>query len=301
MVNRHVFLSPHLDDVVLSCGGLLAILSDANVDLSVISIFAGMPDPAAPISAFAAYQHDMWGNPQQAYQTRRAEDSAALAVFECKPVWLDFFDCIYRGSPKHQAWYYNSDDDIFGSLHPAEIDSVPAIVNAIQQALKQGKSSAIEEEDQNTKIPKYHSTVADTIIYSPLTVGRHVDHQLTFLAALQLLTDGYTVYFYEEFPYVDRDSDNLATALYETTPMLLKRLPAVAKTLDQVALTDIWQNEIRRFSKAALSRKIEATAAYRTQLDVLFGGETAMANRVTAYAEYIGQADYGERLWHLAV
>ncbi len=171
-MNKYIFLSPHLDDVLLSCGGTLGQLVDAQAEVSVLTVFAGTPASADPISTFAQYQHQMWGNPQQAYLTRRAEDMVALAYFGLKPVWLDFLDCIYRGRPNQGLWYYNSDEDIFGPVHRAEFDSVRSIAGTIEKTIL-----TIPIQGDKTQ----------TIIYGPLTVGHHVDHQLTFLVCLQLL------------------------------------------------------------------------------------------------------------------
>jgi len=280
-MTQHIFLSPHLDDVPLSCGGTLAQLVNEEIPVIVITIFAGVLPPDAPVSAFAGYQHQMWGDPQQAYQTRRVEDATALAYFGLKPIWLNFLDCIYRGQPDQGIWYYNSDDDIFGPLHEAEFDTVAPIIEQIKRVI-----SAPEDHHQ-------------ILIYAPLTVGNHVDHQLVYLAALHLLLEGYPVYFYEEFPYADRDPANLSKALNETTPALMGRMPHLVDRLTLREADPLWQNAIKSFSSAALARKIDAIAAYETQLDVLFGGKAAMTQRVKAYAEQVGQGELAERYWIL--
>lgn len=280
-MTHHIFLSPHLDDVPLSCGGTLASLVDTQAEIKVITIFAGIPSPSDPVSDFANYQHQMWGNPQQAYHIRRAEDMTALAYFGLKPIWLDFFDCIYRGQPDEGKWYYNSDEDIFGLIHPAELDTVGPIVGTI--------AALIRSEEKP----------GGTIVYAPLTVGNHVDHQLTFLAALHLLRLGCKIYFYEEYPYADRDSAYLAKALNETTPTLLRKTTDFANKLAHPPKKSLWQSTIKRFSPSALELKIKAIAAYETQLEVLFGGEETMVQRVTGYAYQVGQGEPGERFWLL--
>lgn len=280
-MTQHVFLSPHLDDVSLSCGGTLAYLVETQAKIKVITIFAGIPSPTDPVSDFANYQHQMWGNPQQAYYARRAEDIAALAYFGLKPIWLDFFDCIYRGQPDEGKWYYNSDEDIFGLIHPAELDTVELIIERIE---------ALTRSEEET---------GRTIIYAPLTVGNHVDHQLTFLAALHLMRLGYQIYFYEEYPYADRDPAYLTKALNETTPALWRKSMDFMNELTSSPPKLLWQSLIKRFPPAALELKIKAIAAYQTQLEVLFGGEETMVQRVTEYAYGVGQGEPGERFWFL--
>ena len=50
---RHLFLSPHYDDIALSCGGTAALLARAGRDPEVALIFGDHPDPAAPLTPFA--------------------------------------------------------------------------------------------------------------------------------------------------------------------------------------------------------------------------------------------------------
>lgn len=280
-MTQYIFLSPHLDDVPLSCGGTLASLVETQAKIKVITIFAGIPSPSDPVSDFANYQHQMWGNPQQAYHIRRAEDMVALAYFGLKPIWLDFFDCIYRGSPDEGKWYYNSDEDIFGLIHPAELDTVGPIVERI--------ASIIRSEEEP----------GGTIVYAPLTVGKHVDHQLTFLVALHLLRWGCKIYFYEEYPYADRDPAFLTKALNETTPALVRKTMDLMNKLTPSPPKLLWQSMIKKFSPSALELKIKAIAAYKTQLEVLFGDQKTMVQRVTEYAYRVGQGEPGERFWFL--
>jgi LmbE family N-acetylglucosaminyl deacetylase len=284
---QHIFLSPHLDDVVLSCGGTLAYLAEIGARRQIITLFAGTPAPDTPFSVFAAYQHDMWRTPQQAYHTRRDEDAAALSCLGIEATWLDFYDCIYRGKPSEDCWYYNSDDDIFGSIHPADMDTVWPIVEAV-------KAAFVSNHPSNS-----NQRPAELTIYAPLTAGNHVDHQLTFLVALQFLADGYEVQFYEEYPYADRDPANIDQALYETTPVLINRMPGVAQLVKNISPTQLWRSRIQPFSQDALDLKIKAIAAYQTQLEVLFGGLEAMTQRVRAYANQVGQSKPAERFWLL--
>ena len=276
-----IFLSPHLDDVPLSCGGTLAELVHSGNPIQVITIFAGTPNPAIPISEFAVYQHTMWGTPKQAYQVRRAEDAAALAHFGLTSTWLDFFDCIYRGQPEAGIWYYNADPDIFGAVYPTELALVDDIIAALTQVVT---------------VP-----LTQTKIYAPLTVGTHVDHQLAFLVGATLLAQGAEVVFYEEYPYADRDPANVTKALTETTPALLQHLPAFSAKLVEDKLQELWAAQVQPISSTSLQCKIEAIMAYQTQLDVLFGGPEAMIERVTNYAQSISSGILAERFWQLTL
>jgi len=264
-MTRRLFLSPHLDDAALSCGGLLAKLKSQRAAVEIINIFAGIPDSKLPLSSFAQYQHHQWGGASQAYHIRRAEDETALAYFDLKPVHLDFPDCIYRGEADQDDWYYISDDDIFGSIHPAEAGFPAQIARAIENEINHLNSSKPQE----------------TLLYAPLAVGHHVDHQLVFLAAAQLARRGYPLYLYEDYPYAQRNPGDTSRAVQSCAQSLSSPLKPA----------------LRFLSESDLSVKIKAIAAYASQLQVLFRGEEAMVRKVRAFAVQVGKTKLAERLW----
>ena len=83
-------LSPHLDDAVLSCWGVLS----GPDDVLVINVFAGLPSPGAPPGWWDALcgLHDS----RAVVGERVAEDRGALALAGRNPVNLRFLDQQYR-------------------------------------------------------------------------------------------------------------------------------------------------------------------------------------------------------------
>src|ERR671924_35132 len=59
-VYDHVYLSPHLDDAALSCGGAIARHSSAGARVLVVTICTALPSPEGPFSSFAEEQHRQW-------------------------------------------------------------------------------------------------------------------------------------------------------------------------------------------------------------------------------------------------
>jgi hypothetical protein len=120
-------------------------------------------------------------------------------------------------------------------------------------------------------------SVDDVQLYAPLAVGHHADHQLVLQAGLQLRSQGYKVHHYEDYPYA-RDSDHLAHALETWAEPPLPR--------------------VRTLSDEDLQAKISAICLYRSQLDVLFGGESRVAGQVRSYSLAAGaEHGHGERYW----
>jgi LmbE family N-acetylglucosaminyl deacetylase len=92
-LGKIIVISPHLDDAVFACAGLIA----GKPGTVVVTIFAGMPsDFAAYTSWDAASGFD---SARQAVACRRDEDRNALEILDAMPLWLDFLDSQYGCTP----------------------------------------------------------------------------------------------------------------------------------------------------------------------------------------------------------
>ena len=180
-MSTHLFLSPHFDDAILSCGGLIARQTGHGDRVFVATLCAGQPGDG-PFSPFADFQHKRWLAEHPGADPnvlRRCEDEAACAVAGAEPVFLDDLDCIYRRG--NGAWLYASEQALFGPLHPADDDS------ALRAALMD-----------------LVATLAPDTIYAPLAAGNHVDHQRVRRIAEEWAAAGQPIYFYEDYPYVEQ-------------------------------------------------------------------------------------------------
>lgn len=198
----HLYLSPHLDDAVLSCGGMIHRQTQAGEHVRVITICAGNAPPG-PLSAFAQALHDRWQTPANAVDVRRAEDAAALALLGADVLHLDVPDCIYRGTGGE--YWYASEGAIFGELHPAEAELIEKLAEQLR-GLGPGR------------------------VYAPYGLGHHVDHQLTRRAAEQA---GGIYAYYEDYPYAERESVVATDAL--SPQIVALRLENVATKVRAIA------------------------------------------------------------------
>lgn len=171
--HHHVYLSPHLDDAVLSCGGRIWRQTQAGDRVLVVTIFAGKPSPDVPLSPFAQALHTIWGL-VDATAARREEDAAALALLGAEAVYWSYTDCIYRQAPDG-GFPYASEEALFGEVHPSDEALIAELA---------GRFRALALERAGT-------------IYAPLAVGCHVDHQIVRRAVEGLAG----VTYYEDFPY----------------------------------------------------------------------------------------------------
>jgi LmbE family N-acetylglucosaminyl deacetylase len=172
----HLFLAPHFDDVALSCGGEVARVVAAGVSAAIVTVFAGAPPAAMPLTPYAAWHLSEWGveSVAAAIATRRAEDEAAAGVLGASLAMLPFVDGVFRED------CYRSWDELRASLAPADAALPAAIAGALLARDLIGSA---------------------TIVTGPLAIGRHVDHQAVYAAMRLLAVQGVPVRGYEDYPY----------------------------------------------------------------------------------------------------
>ena len=92
-----LFLSPHLDDVAFSCGGLLAQLGDAGWRTVMVTAFTATVLPATGFAL--ACQTDKGLEPEVDYMAlRRAEDRVAADILGVSDLrWLGLPEAPHRG------------------------------------------------------------------------------------------------------------------------------------------------------------------------------------------------------------
>lgn len=260
-----IYLSPHYDDASLSCGGSIHRHTQAGQAALVITICAAPPPSGEPLSPFAELLHRAWGSPTDVIATRQAEDRASLEILGADYLRLNFNDCIYRGHPDRDQWFYNDDAGLFGPIHPDDLSLIPKIVEALQELVP---------------------VEPDMVIYAPLGVGHHVDHQLVHAAAWELHRQGWPVAFYEDYPYADPAS-RVAAAGWGYT---------LEATLAALSVTPL-HPQLHFFSEENLQAKIKSIRAYSSQIPTLFEREVDIEQHLRAYARHVGAGQLAERVW----
>lgn len=173
-VYETIYLAPHLDDAVLSCGGQIYLQTQAGRKVLVLTVMAGDPPPA-PVSSFARQLHDRWQIAGEVTQGRRREDAAACALLGADYLHWDIPDCIYRLDPQSGAGYYNGNEALFGSVHEKEAGLVHNLAGRLNGLPEHGR------------------------LVAPLAIGNHVDHQIVRRAVVSLPQA--RVAYYEDYPY----------------------------------------------------------------------------------------------------
>lgn len=256
----HLFISPHYDDIALSCGGTAALVSEAGKDAVVALLFGDHPDPNEPLTAFAERMHQDWGmSADQVIAGRRAEEAESSRILGLRDVFLPFRDAIYRGAN------YLNDDQLFGVPTGTDVDLPERIVAAIAaEGFRPLGSRA----------------------YAPLASGFHVDHQLGFKAGVLLASYGWDVWFYEDLPYSlleGRVADRLSRAG--------ERLE-VAGTVD---VSSVWDTKI----DAIMAYPSQLKVIFETYVGAGSSRE-AIDRVMSEYSKEAGDGRNAERFWRLA-
>jgi LmbE family N-acetylglucosaminyl deacetylase len=170
---RWIYLSPHLDDAVLSAGGLIYEQAQAGIPVEIWTFMCGYA-PAGDVSPFAEALHSQWGfaSAEETTRSRREEDKNAAARLGAQATHFDFLDCIYRQGA-HGDWLYS---DITLPPHAEDADLPKRIAETMSPRLQ-----------------------PDDVVVAQLSVGSHVDHVLVRQAA-ELL--GRPLLYDIDVPYV---------------------------------------------------------------------------------------------------
>lgn len=186
-------LSPHLDDAVLSLGGMMAHKVSSGQSVVVYNLFCAPYH--GPLSPAAQRLHEGWGDPEDITALRLEEDRQALDIIGAQQIIGDARDLIYRQSLQG-AWLYTNMEDIQGERNPED--------NALVSTYYKKLSGMFPKEKFD--------------IYTPLGIGGHIDHMLAFDIGARMHKAGFSVKFYEDLPYAMRE-DYLSARIGALTHM----------------------------------------------------------------------------------
>lgn len=167
-----IYLSPHLDDAILSCGGQIHMRTSSGETVLIATIFSGYPTndylPSQPFRhLFPSY------SPVELVRRRRKEDKDACQSLGAHSIHFHHQEAIFRHHNESIA--YKTCKDLFRP-NPEEQS---LCIQTIQHDLR--------------SLPKSKR------IFCPLGVGSHVDHLILREAADTVF--GTKVNYYTEYPY----------------------------------------------------------------------------------------------------
>lgn len=231
------YLSPHPDDVVLSCGGHVAQEVSAGKKALIVTIATA--DPNRPLSSLARRLHRRSGLPVDSIAERRREDQAAADILGAELLQLGLEDAIYRRDERSGRSLYPRLRSLFAPPSSSDTSHPKALAASLGE------------------LPHCRRLVV------PLAVGRHVDHVLVRAAAEGL--GARSLLFYEDFPYALR-SRALDVALRPRSTWIARQValsPAHMEAKIEAALAYTSQIKVLFGSREKLRRQILSYASMR--------------------------------------
>ncbi|MEN6570530.1 MAG: PIG-L family deacetylase [Anaerolineaceae bacterium] len=226
-----IYLSPHLDDVVYSCGGRVWQQLQQGHQVEIWTLFAG--DPPGDLTPFAQQLHTRWGTGTGAVAQRRVEDQDACQILGARYCHFNYPDCIYRRIPATGEPVIMVNDDLFKPIKEGEMELARGIAKVLRE-----------------------SNPEQSLMVAPLSVGGHVDHRLVRLAAE--LT-GIMLGYYPDFPYSRSGKIEFASLLpeghqqihFELDSDAIKHWTRAVAAYDS-QLTSFWESEVQ------MTKEVEA-------------------------------------------
>jgi LmbE family N-acetylglucosaminyl deacetylase len=253
----HLFLSPHLDDAALSCGATIHQLARRGETVTILTVTAGDPTESTVDTEKIQDLHERWQAGENPTAVRRREDIEAAGVLGAEFIHLPIGDCIYRTAHKwgETTALYSTEESLFGEVHPDD--------DALRRLLA-------------TPIPQAN------VLYVPLGVGHHVDHQITRDWGL----------------YLAKQNPALALKLYEEYPYVNNQV-AIQRALDFYAPRKL-EVEARRADEADVMEKVRAILCYRSQISTFWKSDAAMEQITRQFMLEAGNGVPVERFWSLS-
>ncbi|MEL7060122.1 MAG: PIG-L family deacetylase [Acidobacteriota bacterium] len=170
-----LYLSPHLDDAILSCGGQMAAAVARGERVRVVTVFAG--DPVGEPTPTARRLHEAMGLGDDAAARRREEDRAAGARLGVEVEQWDLPDALYR----------------------RDADGGPLIHDLRHVFDPRQRLDLILHKRIARRLCDL--PVAGRLV-APLAIGGHLDHRAVRHAAEAIF--GHQLRLYEDVPYARR-------------------------------------------------------------------------------------------------
>ena len=294
---QHIYFSPHLDDVVLSCAANIALQTSQGDSVLVVTIFTGLnPQLKRVSSSFSVFQD---------IHKRKEEDKAALKIINADYLWLDYPDAIQRNSRSAS---------LTGITKTLTNYKTPFIISIQQQLIE------ITQKNPSASL------------YFPLAIGSHIDHQIVYLISTtkqyRKLANNQSIFFYEDTPYkciphllkqrfleVGINPSKFYSSLNWSTPLLyrvwettkaLVKTPALGK-VSPIQFLFLIIFILYRFSKAVLTlknqnktvmsafivdikstlpNKIRSISQYYSQISILFRNEKNIAETLYSCSKF---------------
>jgi O-antigen/teichoic acid export membrane protein/LmbE family N-acetylglucosaminyl deacetylase len=198
----HLFVSPHLDDGVLSCGALMSNLQPEN-EITVATVFSAAAPGRISLSARQYLRQCRSADPQLLYGLRQAEDQQVLTRLGVDLVHLGAVDALFRRR-RHRTR--------LGAFIGRYLPELSLVYPTYRYHVIRQAPSRRDDELVRQVTDAVMALVAarrPRTVFLPLGLGGHVDHVI--VRSIGRACPDLAVY-YADFPYSDRHAEDDAFA-----------------------------------------------------------------------------------------
>jgi len=184
---KFIFLSPHLDDAILSSGSLIELMRQSKKNVKVVSIFTKTSEPPYSPQAKKFLHFCDYDDPVLLFKDREKEEKKILGLLGAESIRFDYVDAAWRKS-KRKFIYKNDKEQFSGIVSPKDKELIYDISKSLEVLLKKENSKEI-------------------VIFAPLGIGGHVDHVIVKKIAQVLEKNVKQTVYWEDFPYNAQEGD----------------------------------------------------------------------------------------------
>jgi CelD/BcsL family acetyltransferase involved in cellulose biosynthesis/LmbE family N-acetylglucosaminyl deacetylase len=279
----YLFISPHLDDVALSCGGYIGRLTAAGERVVIATVATADAPSGTPLSWLMKRNHRAWRLGDTPFGARRCEDIAAADVLGAQYAHLGLLDASYRRKADGKPLYTKNTVGV--PVHPDDWKcNEPIVRQKLQELLRFYAGDNVQ-------------------VFCPLGVGEHVDH-IFVRHSVETLCAPQNITYYEDYPYAGQSNavhtrlNSGAAGHWQSKPIALTptevqaRIAAIGCFESQVPglFPSLFERvqEIARARLPGISSHLELPPSPRASRE-------RMDASLTAYIARVG----GERYWRL--
>ena len=200
------FISPHLDDAVLSAGDLILFLIEQKIPVTVITVFTKISPKPYTLSAKSFIRQCGYNDAELLFADRRSEDKEIFKKIGIQTEHFDFVDATWRKKENISSFRKILSRFIPELGHRYPIHQLNVI------------SGKIVPEDQllidevGSAISKIIGENNDCRIFAPAAFGNHVDHTLARKVCAKYFPGAI---LWSDFPYNTRESGSIKIEGYE--------------------------------------------------------------------------------------
>ncbi len=179
-----IFIQPHLDDAVLSADLLIRKLTEASIDLQIITVFTKGNLKEYTPQAEAFISKAGFDDPEQLFQTFKNEDISVMKNIGVRFKHLNFTDAAFRKDKKGTPIYKSASEQFSGNISVRDKLLTKQVMTQIKRSVKSG----------------------NLLFICPLGVGGHADH-IIVRKAVEMLKK--PVIYWQDYPYNNPENLNI--------------------------------------------------------------------------------------------